>query len=325
MLTFKNSNIKTPMETLAFKYVPNKKFLILDQTLLPEKEIWIPINNPIDMAEAIKNLKVRGANLIGITAALSLAQALLKGIDKNTLKKQSDLLKKARPTAVHLESAVSRVMSQNSKEKQIEEAMNIYEEDKLACEQMAQIGQSIIEQKDHILTYCNTGSFATGGIGTALGVIKQSHKNQKNIYVYACETRPVNQGSRLTFLELQKNQIPSTLLCDNMVASLMAQSKIHKILVGADRISSNYDVANKIGTLNLAIIAHHFKIPFYVVAPSSTFDKNTNSGTDIPIEQRNPQEVSPFWSEKASIYNSSFDITPFSLITGIITEKEIIK
>ncbi len=313
------------IETLAFKYIPKKEFLILDQTFLPEKEIWISINTPEDMAQSIKSLKIRGANIIGITAALSLAQSLLKGVDEKTLKRQSVLLKKARPTAVHLVKAVSRVMTQNSKEKQIQEAINIYEEDKIACKQISQLGQSIIEKKDRILTYCNTGSLATGGLGTALGIIKQSHKNQKDIFVYACETRPVNQGSRLTFWELQKNQIPSTLLCDNMVGSLMAESKIQKIIVGADRISTNYDVANKIGTLNLAIIANYFKIPFYIAAPSSTFDKNICQGKDIPIEQRNPQEISHFWSKKASLYNPAFDVTPFSLITGIITEKEIIK
>ena len=313
------------IETLAFKYIPNKEFLILDQTLLPEKEVWIPINTPEDMAQAIQHLKIRGANIIGIAAALSLSQSLLQGTDEKTLKQQSELLRKARPTAIHLEESVSKVMSQNTKEKQIQEAINIYEEDRLSCEQIAQIGQSVIEQEDHILTYCNTGSLATGGLGTALGVIKQSHRDQKKIHVYVSETRPVNQGSRLTFWELQKDQIPSTLLCDNMIGSLMAESKVQKILVGADRISTNYDIANKIGTLNLAIIAHHFKIPFYVVAPSSAFDKNTTKGSDIPIEQRKSKEVSSFWSEKALIYNPAFDITPFSLITGIITEKEIIR
>ncbi|MGI9549156.1 MAG: S-methyl-5-thioribose-1-phosphate isomerase [Bdellovibrionales bacterium] len=312
------------IQTPSLKYTSHKEFFILDQTRLPEKEIWVSIQTPLEMAQAIQSLKVRGANLIGITAALSLAQAIEQDMDTQTLKSQCKILEESRPTAIHLKQACSRVMSQQSRERQIQEAFNIYKEDQVACEQMAQVGQSVIQNGDGILTYCNTGSLATGGLGTALGVIKQAHADKKNIFVYACETRPVNQGSRLTFWELQQAKIPSALLCDNMVASLMSQSKIQKVLVGADRISSQHDVANKIGTLNLAIVARYFKIPFYVVAPTSSFDSKLLKGSDIPIEQRGPQEVSLFWAKK-QIYNPSFDITPRSLITGIITEKAILK
>ena len=191
---------------------------------------------------------------------------------------------------------------------------------------MAKLSRPLIEKGDGLLTYCNAGSLATGGTGTALGIIKQAFKDNKQIYVYACETRPVNQGSRLTFWELQEEKIPSSLICDNMLASLMSKQKIQKVFVGADRISLNGDTANKIGTYNLALISRHFQIPFYVAAPTSTFDKTLSSGKEILIEQRDPKEISLYWAKTgADIWNPSFDITPKEFITGIITEEEIIK
>ena len=313
------------VETLAIKYRPEKELLILDQSLLPEKIQWIPISHPEDMFSVIKNLKVRGANLIGISAAFSLAEYALKESSEAKIKQAGERLKSARPTAIHLFSAVDRILAQTTAAKRLETALSIYEEDKKACEQIAQRAKSLIHSGDQILTYCNAGSLATGGEGTALGVIKQAHRDKKNIHVYVCETRPVNQGSRLTFWELQKEQVPCTLICDNMAAGLMAQKKVDKVFLGADRISKKGDVANKTGTLSLAVIAKHFKTPFYVVAPESTFDRNCLSGQNIPIEQRNAEEISPFWADKGTIYNPSFDVTPSDLITGIITEKGILK
>ena len=187
---------------------------------------------------------------------------------------------------------------------------------------MAKKARPLIKTGDGILTYCNTGCLATAGIGTALGVIKQAFQDKKKIHVYACETRPLNQGSRLTFWELQQEKIPCSLICDNMISYLMSQKKIKKVFVGADRISRNGDTANKIGTYNLAVISHHFKIPFYVVAPTSTIDKRLKTGKNIPIEQRDGKELSPYWAKhKTKLINPSFDVTPRHLITKIITEE----
>ena len=312
------------VETLAIKYQPGKKLLILDQSLLPEETKWIPISHPEDMYSVIKNLKVRGANLIGISAAFSLAEYALKESSEIKIQQAGKRLKSARPTAIHLFSAVDRILAKTTADDRLETALKIYEEDKKACEQIAQRAESLIHSGDQILTYCNAGSLATGGEGTSLGVIKQAHKDKKNIHVYVCETRPVLQGSRLTFWELQKEKIPCTLICDNMAAGLMAQKKVDKVFLGADRISKGGDVANKTGTLSLAVASKHFKVPFYVVAPESAFDKQCLSGQDIPIEQRNAEEISPFWANKGNIYNPSFDVTPSSLITGIVTEKGIL-
>ena len=276
------------------------------------------------MALAIKNLKVRGANLIGITAGFSLAQYALKNPKAKDLKKQAKLLKSSRPTAFPIFKVLDRLLKQKTAEGKLQQAIQFYEEDKKACDQMALLARPLIKKEEGLVTYCNTGSLATGGAGTALGAIKQAFKDKKQIHVYACETRPIQQGSRLTFWELQKEKIPATLICDNMLADLMSKKKIQKAFVGADRISANGDTANKIGTYNLALICRHFKIPFYVMAPSSTIDKKLRSGKHIPIEQRKPKEISPYWAKrKSSIWNPSFDITPKKLITALITEKGI--
>lgn len=313
------------IDILPLKYTPKKELLILDQTLLPKQKRFIKIENPFQMAEAIKDLKVRGANIIGISAGLSLADFALKDSGLKLFQEAALRLKKARPTAVHLAKAVDRLLACSSSEDKLKEAYRIWEEDREACEKMAFLGEKLISSDEGIMTFCNAGALATGGSGTALGIIKAAYKNKKQIHVYVCETRPVMQGERLTFWELQEEKIPSTLLCDNMAAGLMAQGKIQKIITGADRVSLNRDVANKTGTLSLAVLARHFKIPFYVAAPSSTFDSKCPTGEEIPIEQRNPVEVSSFWSDKKkSIYNPAFDITPFSLISGIITEEKII-
>lgn len=313
--------IKTP----AFLLEKTKDFLILDQSLLPDKKEFVKIKNPEDMTKAIKKLQVRGANLIGISAGFALAQYALTNPAQEDLNFWAKKLSKARPTARHLSLAVDRIMSKKNPEDKWLEAVKIFEEDQKLCEKLAQNGKDLISSKENILTYCNTGSLATGGIGTALGVIRQAFYDKKNIHVYVPETRPLDQGSRLTFWELSEEKIPCTLLCDNMLAELISNQKIGKAFVGADRISQNGDTANKIGTYSLAILCHHFQIPFYVVAPSSTIDKSLPTGESIKIEQRNPLEVSNYWGGKeASIRNPAFDVTPRKLITGIITEKGIL-
>ena len=310
------------IKTLAFKFRPEKDLFILDQTLLPEKKVFIPIKNTKQMILAIKELKVRGANLIGVTAGFSLAQYAFKNPKEKNLKALARELSLARPTAIHLKQAVQKIMKQKSPEEKLNQAIAFYEEDKKSCELIAKKARSLIKSGDSILTYCNTGSLATAGIGTALGAIKQAFQDNKKIHVYVCETRPLNQGSRLTFWELQQEKIPCSLVCDNMTAHLMSQKKIQKVFVGADRISKNGDTANKIGTYNLAVISRHFKVPFYVAAPANTIDKYLKTGQGIPIEQRAGKEISAYWGrQKTNIINPSFDITPSSLITQIITEK----
>ena len=310
------------IKTLAFKFQPYKDLFLLDQSLLPEKKVFIPITHPRQMISAIKKLQVRGANLIGVTAGFSLAQYAFKNPKAKNLKALAKQLSLARPTAVHLCLAVQKIMQKKSPEEKLKQAIAFYEEDKKACELMAKKARPLIKKGEGILTYCNTGCLATAGIGTALGVIKQAFQDKKQIHVYACETRPLNQGSRLTFWELQQEKIPSSLVCDNMMTYLMSQKKIQKVFVGADRISKNGDTANKIGTYNLAVISKHFKIPFYVVAPTSTIDNQLKTGKKIPIEKRHGKEISVYWAKhKTHIINPSFDITPRHLITKIITEK----
>lgn len=322
----KRFKLSDMIQTLAFQFDPKKKLLILDQTLLPEKKEWIKIEHPREMISAIQKLQVRGANLIGISAGFTLAQYALTNPKEKDLKYWAKMLSEARPTAIHLSKAVNLIIQKKSPEKKLEQAIAFYEEDKKACDQIAERSRPLINKGDGLLTYCNTGALAVGGSGTALGVILQAFHDQKNIHAFVCETRPLNQGSRLTLWELNKAGVPCTLICDNMIAHLISQNKIHKALVGADRISAKGDTANKIGTYNLAVLCRHFQIPFYVTAPSSTIDKSLSEGKDIPIEQRNPKEISPYWAEAgASIENPAFDITPKELITGIITEKEIWK
>ena len=317
---------------------------ILDQTLLPKEEKWIVVNNPEVLYEAIQNLRVRGAPLIGVAAALGIARNAEDGASLTDIKKHIEKLRLARPTAVNLSYALTRlltVLQCNNSSKQernidpepvqsycegapqddkydiIREAESIYEEDVKMCENMALHGEKLIHDGDNILTHCNAGALATAGCGTAVGVITKAWENGKKIHVYVDETRPLLQGARLTAWELNKKGIPFTLICDNMAASLMQQKKIDKIFVGADRIASNGDFANKIGTYNLAVLAQHHHIPFYVVAPTSTIDKNIHNGSDIPIELRKSEEISPHW-ENFHIYNPAFDVTPSKLVTAFI-------
>ena len=321
------------LESLALRWTP-QKFEILDQTALPQDEVWMPIENCDEMVEAIRSLRVRGAPLIGVAAALALAQSAVKGTSTEELLVEARKLYEARPTAVNLMNCMNRMMNvlKNNplKENVIQSAIEIFIEDVELCSRIAHNGSSLINDGDHILTHCNSGGLATAGIGTALGIIRQVHEEGKKIHVYVDETRPLLQGARLTAWELQKLKIPMTLITDNMAAHLMGLKKIDKIFVGSDRIAANGDFANKIGTYSVAISAHYHKIPFYVAAPFTTVDPDCESGEKIPIEQRAPQEVwgyksllgETFWVPKQTpAYNPAFDVTPHELVSGWVMDR----
>lgn len=330
------------MKSIKFE---NNKLFFLDQTQLPLKEKWCQCKNLDDGFLAIKKLKVRGAPLIGVFAGYCLAVCLKKMSNKRQVflkevKRTINKLKRCRPTAVNLAWALERIETVIEKEKKssvlnikeaiIKEAKNIHKQDILLCKKMADFGVKLVKSDDAILTHCNTGFLATSGEGTALSVIFKANKIYKNIKVYADETRPLLQGSRLTAWELTKKKVNFSVICDNMAASLMQAKKIDKIFVGADRVALNGDAANKIGTYSLAVLARYHKIPFYIVAPFSTFDLNLTTGRDIPIEQRKDDEVRKVLNKlyiapkKARCYNPAFDVTPNKLITAIVTDKGII-
>lgn len=291
---------------------------ILDQTHLPQEEVWLKIHDTQTMIEAIVSLRVRGAPLIGVAAALSLAHSVEQGADEGELTEAGAALSAARPTAVNLKAAVDRVLAGKDK---VREAEAIFSEDVELCEGMAAQGAALINPGDGILTHCNSGGLATAGMGTALGVIRRAHEEGKAIQVYVDETRPLLQGARLTTWELARLGIPHTLICDNMAASLMAAGKVQKVFVGADRVAMNGDFANKIGTYGLAVAAHHHGIPFYAVAPRSTIDWDCPNGSAIPIEERAAEEVLRDWGPASSkVFNPAFDVTPANLLSGLILD-----
>lgn len=307
------------LESFALKY-KDKVINLLDQTQLPDKEVWIEVHNIPEMVQSIKEMKVRGANLLALAALTSILQLLEKGCTESEFSKSLEHLSKARRTAVVLENLILelRKIPFSEKEKLTSFVKDKFYEDIKFCEKISNNGQKFIEKEDNILTYCNTGSLATTGIGTALGVIKRAFELKNGNHVYVCETRPFLQGSRLTFWELQKFNVPSTLICDNAVGYLMQERKINKVIVGADRIMKGGDVINKVGTYSLAVLAHHHKVPFYVAAPSTAID---NESKQVEIEERSGKEVSEYWnSQNSLIYNPAFDITPNRLVTNIITE-----
>ena len=305
---------------------------LLDQTKLPHTEKWLVIEDLPQMIEAIKALRVRGAPLIGVAASLMLGKLAFEKTEKNNLLKMAQELYEARPTAVNLMICIDRVTKLmdegGTNEKVIELAIQIFNEDVELCERMATNGAALINDGDNILTHCNTGGLATAGIGTALGVIRKAHEQGKRIHVYIDETRPLLQGGRLTAWELQKLDIPCTLITDNMAAHLMSLKKITKAIVGSDRIAVNGDFANKIGTYSVAVNCKYHGIPFYVAAPYTTVDPQCANGEAIPIEQRNKNEVLGYgelqWAPKGiNVYNPSFDVTPASLVTNWILDKAV--
>ncbi len=325
------------LNSLSLK-LEDGNLLILDQQLLPDKEVWIAVENPDHMVQIIKDLKVRGAPLIGVAAVLSLALWAQQSDDSSEFLKTAERLKQARPTAVNLMNAIDRmvkVSNETSFDKKaiLDKALEIFDEDVDLCLKMARAGADLIEDGDNILTHCNTGGLATVGVGTALGVITEAHKQGKKIHVYVDETRPLLQGGRLTTWELEKAQVPYTLICDNMSGSLMAQGKVSKVFLGADRIATNGDFANKIGTYNLAVLCNYHKVPFYTVAPLTTIDFECPTGEQIPVEMRKDSEGRGVfgyfgdirWApEKAPVYNPAFDVTPSQLLTGMVIDDQVI-
>ncbi|TMP34826.1 S-methyl-5-thioribose-1-phosphate isomerase [Pseudoalteromonas rubra] len=316
----------------SLKY-QNGMVQVLDQYLLPHQETWHHCENIEQMKSLILALKVRGAPLIGLAASLLVAYLAEQGSSKAQLNDAIDELTATRPTAVNLMHCMTRLREALQQpdyvQAVVEEAERLFEEDCALCERMATFGAELVESGDNILTHCNTGALATAGVGTALGVIHHAARQHSNIHIWVDETRPLLQGGRLTAYELAQWQIPYTLICDNMAASLMAAGKVDKIFVGADRIAVNGDFANKVGTYNLAVLAHFHQIPFYVVAPVTTLDSSCVSGQDIPIEQRAETEVTGVsgsfgrcqWApEQAKVYNPAFDVTPAALITAWVLD-----
>ena len=311
------------LNSLALRYTASELW-VLDQTRLPHSEIWISCKSPEQMAELIKRLAVRGAPLIGVAAALSLAHYAEGGANADELRRAASLLRQSRPTAVNLMAAMDRLVlnrqpKELSQESIVRDAENIFDEDVAMAEALAQRGAELIHDGDSILTHCNSGGLVTAGCGTALGSVLRAHQQNKKIHVYVDETRPLLQGARLTTWELKRFGVPHTLICDNMAGFLMSQKRITKVFTGADRIARNGDFANKIGTYSVAVLAHFHKIPFYVVAPNTTFDSDCATGADIPVEERDADEVRGGMSpSNTDVWNPAFDVTPRSIISGIV-------
>ncbi len=320
----------------------NNKVILFDQTRIPTDEIYLEISDYRELAKAIKELKVRGAPAIGIAGAFGVCLGANEIDTDNTeefnqrIKIIIDELAVTRPTAVNLFWALERMSSRLEDNKNVSEikaellreAQIILEEDKIICQKMGENGASLLKDGDTVLTHCNSGALATGGIGTAVGAIHTAFNQGKKIKVFADETRPLLQGARLTTWELLKAGIDVTLICDNMAAYVMQQGLVDCVLLGADRIAANGDAANKIGTYGLGVLAKHHKIPFYVVAPTTTFDLNIKNGSEIPIEQRASEEVTFGFGKQTApddvpVYNPAFDVTPKELITAIISEQGI--
>lgn len=322
----------------------NNKIRVLDQRQLPGRIVYHDYVDYREIIESIKTLEIRGAPAIGIAASFGLALAAKAEVKtdvqhlKMILNDVASEIKSARPTAVNLAWAVDRMLNvaHNFRGDNIDkfrgqlwnEATAILSEDQDMCAAIGRHGADLIKDGDTILTHCNAGALATGGIGTALGVIYTAHDAGKRLRVYADETRPLLQGARLTCWELMQEGIKVTLICDNMAGFLMLQGKINCVLVGADRIARNGDFANKIGTYSIAVLAKEHGIPFYVAAPTSTFDNDMPSGKEIPIEERPPDEVVSWGGiqtapEGVKVYSPAFDITPCELVTAYITDKAV--
>lgn len=312
--------------------------VILDQRLLPSEEKYIICTTVEEVRDAIRELAVRGAPLIAIAAAYGVCVGLRQYKDPSKLDYIISTLKSARPTAYNIFLILDRINEKlrNIKDFDVlvslaeDEARRVHDEDKELCDSIAENGQKVIPDGAKIITYCNTGMLATGGIGTALGVIYKAFWKGKLERVYACETRPLLQGARLTAYELSKNGVPVKLISDNMISYLFSKERIDLAIVGADRIVRNGDVANKIGTYNLAVVCKHFCIPFYVAAPYTTIDLSLEKGEDIPIEERSDKEIKFIYGKQISplnvdVWNPAFDVTPSELITGIITDKGIFR
>ena len=320
----------------------NNHVIMLDQRLLPQKEVYRVYRDYAEVARAIREMVIRGAPAIGVAAAMGVALGALRVKGKNfdrEIERIFRSLEKTRPTAVNLFWALERMRKIYIEKRSLgietvkrllkEEAQKIYEEDIAANRLLGKFGARLLRNPCRVLTHCNAGALATAGYGTALGVIRAMKEAGKEVEVLVDETRPFLQGARLTAWELKKDKIPVTLLTDNMVGYLMQHGKVDAVVVGCDRVAANGDVANKIGTYGIAVLARRHNIPFYVAGPTSSIDLKCSSGMEIPIEERDPREVShifgrPITPRGVRVLNPAFDITDHELVSAIITEKGVI-
>jgi methylthioribose-1-phosphate isomerase len=336
---------RAPREVRPFEWLGDR-LRLLDQTALPLEETYVEAREPGDVARAIRRLQVRGAPLLGVVAGYGVALAALgsaagtpRGICRE-VRRAAKVLAASRPTAVNIAWAVERVSDSAEaavgdgidavRRAALDEAHLIAAEDAAACRAIGELGAALVPWNANILTHCNTGALATGGIGTALGVVRVAHEAGKRLHVWVGETRPILQGARLTAWELKRLGIPMTLVADTAPGSLMARGAVDLVVVGADRIAANGDVANKVGTYQLAVLAAHHGIPLYVAAPISTVDLATRTGEQIVMEQRNPREVTePFGvriaPEGTWAVNPAFDVTPAGLVTAIVTDRGVVR
>jgi len=331
------------IQTIA--WLPEGAVRILDQTRLPGEEVYVECRDAEAVAEAIRRLRIRGAPALGVAAAMGLALGALRleSTDVSTflrdLRGVADMLGRTRPTARNLFWGLERILTVAEKHRDlalpavkqrlVEEAMTMHQEDLTCNRAMGEHGQTLITSGDTILTHCNTGALATVGYGTALGVIRAAWERGKRIRVLVDETRPVLQGARLTAWELDRLGIPARLITDSMAGDFMRRDEVDAVIVGADRIALNGDVANKIGTYSLAVLARHHQVPFYVAAPISTVDPGVPSGEAIPIEERDPGEVTSIGGVSIAprgfaAANPAFDVTPAGLITALITDRGVL-
>ena len=325
-----------PLQTTSLRVDDNQLF-ILDQQALPQQKQWLAASTVEELVGHIHALRVRGAPLIGLSASLLLALLAEQGANRDHLAQALETLRAARPTAVNLMNnldSMKRALAQEAFVAALSaEALRLIEEDKQLCDNIAQAGSALVRAGSRLLTHCNTGGLATAGVGTALGVITTAHRQGKVANVWVDETRPLLQGGRLTAWELGELGVPYQLITDSMAASLMAKGQVDAVWVGADRIAANGDVANKIGTYSLAVLAKFHNVPFYVAAPQTTLDVHCPNGDAIPIEQRAAAEVTGVagsfgavnWApEKAAVYNPAFDVTPAALISGWVLDSGVV-
>ena len=327
---------------MAIEWLGGGRVRLIDQTQLPHEESFVETADYRDLAEAIRHLKVRGAPLIGITAAYALALACREAVAAgeeaylSRLREAAAELRATRPTAVNLTWALERMLrvaesaasARDAVEAMEMEARHIHEEDITANRRIGANGSTLLGSGTSILTHCNAGSLATGGYGTALGVVRAAWEDGLLERVYATETRPLLQGARLTAWELQRDGIPFTLIVDSAAGSLLRKGLVQAVVVGADRIAANGDVANKIGTYTLAVLAKQNDVPFYVAAPTSTIDLSTPSGDEIPVEERAPEEVTTLAGAATAVAgataaNPAFDVTAAEFVSAIITENGV--
>lgn len=316
------------VETLRWLGDENGHLVLIDQTRLPMELVEIECRTVESVWEAIKQLRVRGAPAIGISAAYGVIVGLQSG---RPLEEITAYLASSRPTAVNLFWALERMKKAAlGKKDLLAEARAIHEEDRAMCHAIGRYGAELLANNTGVLTHCNAGGLATAEYGTALSVFFTAQDQGKQLHVFVDETRPLLQGARLTAWELAQRGIKATLICDNMAAQVMREGKVQAVIVGADRITANGDTANKIGTYSVAVLAQAHQIPFYVAAPTSTFDLSLESGDLIPIEQRSSTEITHGFGKQTApegidVYNPAFDVTPARLIKGIITEHGIIE